>query len=289
MKLVLNVKGKDRKALAAAIAQFLEQEAVYQRGFDTYRIGEYTVDKEGTLTGPDNTGLGAWLAEKGFAAAVQPDDIAPAPEPDPEDAAETGTESDGDVEPSEAGQPSETQEPSGGEEHSDAGRLTIEMPMAGFTPEKLENLRKLVDSKASLIKKALGVDELPIITTEAGTVGFPWFRPDLDSESITAYSQFVAALCKTAREKTRVTAQIRDFPNEKFSLRVFSIGLGLIGPEYRLIRKLLSKNLSGNSAWSSGIDPRRKTESETSDGNVTDTCVDDANDAYITGEGGDAE
>ena len=40
--------------------------------------------------------------------------------------------------------------------------LTIEMPLDGFSPEKLENLQKLVYSKALLIKKALGTEELPI-------------------------------------------------------------------------------------------------------------------------------
>ena len=50
--------------------------------------------------------------------------------------------------------------------------LTLEMPLDGFTPEKLENLRKMVDSKAALIKKVLAVDELPIEITEA-TVKFP--------------------------------------------------------------------------------------------------------------------
>jgi len=226
MKLEFNVKGKDRKALVAALAEILGTEQKYC-GAPQYEfaIGEYTVDRDGTLTGPDNPELTKKLEEHGFRAE--------------------------NVEPMESAEPTETD------------CLTIEMPMEGFTPEKLENLRKLVDSKASLIKKALEIDELPIITTDAGTLGFPWFKPDSDGETITAYSQFVAALCETAKTKTRVTAQERVFPNEKFSMRVFGIGLGLIGPEYRLIRKLLSKNMSGNSAWSSGIDPRRKGNPDT--------------------------
>ena len=40
-------------------------------------------------------------------------------------------------------------------------------------------------------------------------------------------------------------------------MRIFCIALGMIGPEYKLARALLGKNLSGNSAWSSGIDPRK--------------------------------
>ena len=269
MELRHNVKGPERKALVAAITEILGQEAAYQRGFDTYKIGDYVVDKEGTLTGPDDISLRAWLVQKGFEADVQPDDRVLTTKPD-EDASEAGAES------AEAGcLTAPTTEPQGYSaeviaepatetvaEPTGSGILTIELPMDGFMPEKLDNLRKLVESKASLIKKALGTDELPIIITENGTIGFPWFSPDLDSESITAYSQFLVALCETAKAKTRVTAQEHAFVNEKFSMRVFGIGLGLIGPEYRLIRKLLSQNLSGNSAWSDGVDPRRKPKPE---------------------------
>jgi len=256
MELRYNVKGPDRKVLVAAITEIIGQNAEYQRGHDTYKIGEYIVDKEGTLTGPDDINLRAWLAQKGFEAEAQPDGLAetqpdaavPVAEPE-ETAAET------DSRPKEPAAEADT-------ESAESRILTIEMPMDGFSPEKLDNLRKLVDSRASLIKKALGIGDLPVETTESGTIRFPWFKSDMDGESIAAYSQFVAALCETARKKSRVTAQAREFPNEMFSMRVFGIGLGLVGPEYRLIRKLLAKNLSGNSAWSSGVDPRRKPKPE---------------------------
>ena len=260
MELRYNVKGPDRKALVSAIAEIIGQNAEYQRGHDTYKIGEYTVDKEGTLTGPDDISLRVWLAQKGFEAEALPDDPvesqpnAAAPVAEPKE-----TAAEADSKPEEPAAEADT-------ESAESGILTIEMPMDGFSPEKLVNLRKLVDSKANLIKKALEIDDLPIETTEAGTIRFPWFKSDLDGESIAAYSQFVAALCLTARAKSRVTAQAREFPNEMFSMRVFGIGLGLIGPEYRLIRKLLAKNLSGNSAWSSGIDPRRKVKADTGEG-----------------------
>lgn len=127
--------------------------------------------------------------------------------------------------------------------------LTIEMPLDGFTPEKLENLQKLVDSKAVLIKKALGADALPIEITES-TIKFAWFPAGLDSETVNAYSQFVEALCNTAKQKTRVVAQPQEaYENEKFAMRVFGIGLGLKGSEYTLCRKLLMKNLTGDSSW----------------------------------------
>jgi hypothetical protein len=40
-------------------------------------------------------------------------------------------------------------------------RLTIEVPLQGFTPEKLTNLTRLVAAKAPLLKLALGAEELP--------------------------------------------------------------------------------------------------------------------------------
>ena len=88
-------------------------------------------------------------------------------------------------------------------------KLTIEMPLDGFTPEKLDNLRKMIDSKAVLIKKALGAESLPIETTET-TVKFAWFAADLDSDTIKTYSQFVAALCDTAKKKIRAGRSLRE-------------------------------------------------------------------------------
>jgi len=132
--------------------------------------------------------------------------------------------------------------------------LTIGMPLDGFTPDKLDNLHKLVDSKAVLIKKALGAENLPIQVGE-DTIKFPWFPANtnnapLDSDTINAYSQFMSALCETAKKKTRIVAQPQDeFENEKFAMRVFGIGLGLVGKEYHLCRKLLMQNLTGDSSW----------------------------------------
>ena len=50
--------------------------------------------------------------------------------------------------------------------------LTVSMPEDGFTETVLDNLRKLVDAKASLITKAMGTDRLGI-TVADGKVSFP--------------------------------------------------------------------------------------------------------------------
>jgi len=135
--------------------------------------------------------------------------------------------------------------------------LTISFPLENFTPEAIENLKLMVTAKESLIKKALEVEELPVnITDEA--IEFAWFKADTPAENITAYSQFVTALCQTAQAKKRVTAKQQEaFENEKFAMRVWLIGLNMKGTDFALTRKLLMKNLEGNSGHRYGENERK--------------------------------
>jgi len=125
------------------------------------------------------------------------------------------------------------------------------MPLDGFTDAALENLERLIASKASLIKKAIGADALPIERTET-TLRFPWFRFGKEPEEVSAYSRFIGALCAAAKEQHRVTAKDKPVENEKFAFRVFLIRLGFVGDEYKTARKILLRNLSGNSAFKNG-------------------------------------
>ena len=52
--------------------------------------------------------------------------------------------------------------------------VCISMPKSLFTDSNLENLKALIAAKGSLIKKALGVDDLPLEITDT-KVSFPWF------------------------------------------------------------------------------------------------------------------
>lgn len=122
-----NVTGTKRKELAKAAGEIIGWEPVY-KGAPTfaYEVGDFIVDKEGTLSFSAMTDtelvekLLEGLAERGF----------------------------------------EFEEP---ENHDN---LTIEMPLEGFTEESIRNLEKLITSKAGLIKKAVGADALPIVRTE---------------------------------------------------------------------------------------------------------------------------
>lgn len=132
-------------------------------------------------------------------------------------------------------------------------RLVIEYPLDGFTPEAIDNLTKMVLAKEALLQKALGAEEFPIQLPDDQRIAFPWFSIETDSDTASAYTQFIAALCKTAKEKKRVTAKAPEaFENEKFAMRVWLIGLGMIGAEFSAARKLLMRNLSGDSGWRYG-------------------------------------
>ncbi|ABZ85457.1 conserved hypothetical protein [Heliomicrobium modesticaldum Ice1] len=133
--------------------------------------------------------------------------------------------------------------------------LVIEIPLEGFTDAALENLDRLIASKAGLIKKAVGADALPVIRTET-TLKFPWFSFNATGDEVSAYSRFIGALCTAAKEQKRVTAKEKPVDNEKFAFRVFLIRLGFVGDEYKQARKILLRNLSGNSAFKNVVRPK---------------------------------
>lgn len=51
------------------------------------------------------------------------------------------------------------------------------------------------------------------------------------------------------RLKRNVSAKVKPTENEKYSLRIWLLRLGMIGDEYKLARRVLLKNLSGNSSF----------------------------------------
>jgi hypothetical protein len=129
-----------------------------------------------------------------------------------------------------------------------ADRLAIEIPLAGFGPDAIDRLCKMVAAKEPLIKKALAAEELPIQVLD-DRISFPWFKMGT-AEQTDAYAHFITTLCKTAIAKKRVTAKVQEAcDNERFSMRVWLIGLGLVGPEFSLTRKLMMNGLSGNSSF----------------------------------------
>ena len=127
-------------------------------------------------------------------------------------------------------------------------RLVIQMPLTGFTPDKLDNLCKMVTAKASLLKAALGTQDLPIRQT-AETIDFPWFRYTEDNATVDAYAALVSLLCKTAMEKKHVSAKEKVIDGSpRYAMRCFLLSLGFIGDAHKVARKILLSKLEGSTS-----------------------------------------
>lgn len=236
MRIEFNRTGAERKALVQAMGEILEVKPKYL-GMPTaaYQVDYFHIDKNGGVEFDDRAdseeieNLLERLAEKGIIAV-------PA-----ETAQEAGTEE----ESADAGNNAE--EPETAPQGADAG-LTVAVPLGMVL---CGNLTRLLEAKGSLIKKALGIDDLRIEIDEE-KVSFPWFSETPDAESAKAYTHFISALCEMSRNQKRITAKEKAVDNEKYAFRCFLLRLGFIGTEYKGERKILLKNLSGSSAFKNG-------------------------------------
>ncbi len=139
-----------------------------------------------------------------------------------------------------------------GSANTPASGLTVSVPRNALADDALERLQKLVDSKAGLLKKALGVPDLPIVKT-ADQIQFPWF-PEPDADEFVAYAELVDRLCAAARNAQRINTTNRSIESEKYAMRCFLIRLGFTGPEHKKARAVLTRNLSGSAAFKSQAD-----------------------------------
>jgi len=251
-----NMNHGGRRAFANAVGEILGRDVVY-RGTPSfaYAVGDYIVERDGGLTFPNNifhresADLIMALRERGY--EVETDVLPDFKAETPDDDARSPNELTLVVIPLNAETQEQCELPM---QQSDHNRLTIDIPRADFTDAAINNLQKIIASKAALIRKALGIEHLPLIIGEE-KLHFPWFTLTGADGEIETYLRFVTALCKMAKESRRITAKERDTDNDKFSMRVFLIRLGFVGPEYKAARKLLLRNLSGNSSWKAGPPP----------------------------------
>lgn len=212
MELKYNVTGNERKRLVAAIAEFMACAATY-KGAPTfaYDVGWLTIDKNGTVSFDDHSD------SKNVEKLIQY-------------LHELGFES---------------------EIEEAVDSLILSYPREDITDAALENLRLLVASKETLIKKALAVDALPIEADDE-KVRFPWFEGSPTPEEISAYAHFTSKLIAMAKTQKRVIAKEKETKNDKYAFRCFLLRLGFIGDEYKTARKILLKNLTGSGAFKSG-------------------------------------
>jgi len=214
MQINFNVTGSERKRLVAAMGDILGSKPNYLGAPSfAYEVDYFTIDTNGTVSFDDRADSEKF---KNLVERLQEKGFAVA-------AADTENE---DID------------------------LCIEMPRASFTDTALENLKRLMESKGKLIKKALGAETLDIIITD-DKVLFPWFADGSNPEAVKAYTHFVSALYDMARNQKRVTSKEKETDNDKYAFRCFLLRLGFIGEDYKAERKILLRNLSGSSAFKS--------------------------------------
>lgn len=126
-------------------------------------------------------------------------------------------------------------------EQNEATCLTVSLPKDSFTDIAIDNLRRLVDAKATLMRKVLGADRLDIEVTK-DTVSFPGCDTPPEPEDAQAYTKFLAALCGMAKEAKRVLAKETEVESEKYAFRCFLLRLGFIGTDSKTERKILLRN-----------------------------------------------
>ena len=216
MTIHYNVPGKKRKELATEIGRWLEVDVEYL-GAPTfaYRMDYFTLDRDGNLSFDDRAD--SEVVEQLI-----------------EHLCDESFECD----------MSEPEEETG---------ICISIPDSLFTETALANLDSLLKAKGELIKKALGVSELPVLK-EDGKVSFPWFKGEKSPEEIKAYDHFICAISTMARNQKRVTAKEKTTDNDKYAFRCFLLRLGFIGSAYKDERKILLRYLEGSSAFKGGKD-----------------------------------
>ena len=233
-----NVTGSDRKELVNLVAETIGSPAKYHGAPSfAYTVDFITIDRNGVLSFDDRADTGVienlleQLAAHGFNAEL------PETAPDSPDTAEN----------------SEVEEVPGDEEiteHDETVGLTIYLPK---DKANIDLLRQLVQGKSGLIKKALGLKDLPI-EEDSDEIVFPWFADasDLSPDEIKAYTAFICALCKLSANAKRVSMTEKPVDNEKYAFRCFLLRLGFIGREHKITRKILLRNLEGSSAFKNG-------------------------------------
>ncbi len=211
------LESKQRPKLAQEIGNILGTVPHYERVPScTYDIAGYRLDKEGVLHIPE----GAEETTKDLIRQLR----------------ERGFQDDAEV----------TEEVPVQED-----KLTIGIPRESLTDTALENLQKIIANRQTLFQRAFRMDSTEIEITEE-KINFIWFPYTMDSDEIAAYTQFISRLCDMARDAKRVSSKPTETDNDKYAFRCFLLRLGFIGKEYKTARKILLRNLTGNSAFRYG-------------------------------------
>ena len=244
MKANYNVAGAARKEMVEIIGETVGVKPIYKfMPTCAYVIDNITVEKDGTMVWDERTNddtihkVMDALASAGFTAEPEETET---PEAEPQEA-----------KPDAAEKTAEETEVFAETAPAEKGTgLTVSLPMSGFAEGSIDNLKRLVESKATLIKKALGADRITI-DTDGDKINFSWWDILPEPEEVKAYTEFLSALCKMAKEAKRVIAKEAEVESEKYAFRCFLLRLGFIGNDYKAQRKILMQRLSGSATFPS--------------------------------------
>jgi len=121
------------------------------------------------------------------------------------------------------------------------------------------NLENLYESKGELFQKALDIPFSQVADTsqgkENGIISFPYFKSTLNKKELLSDIQFAQIVSSFAENNRTVSQKKSENQNDKFMMRTWLVRAGMVGEEYKFARKMLTKNLEGNSAWQKMMEP----------------------------------
>ncbi len=160
----------------------------------------------------------------------------------------------------------------GGAVTNESTGMAVQLSMVGLDHrERFEsNLANLYESRGALLQKAVGREFGSLadcsLLGEQGVVSLPLFPSSLDENDMRSYVQLSQGIVDFAAKSKGIRQKENDLSNEKFRMRTWLVRIGFVGEEFKYARKLLTENLSGNSAWlRKGLDVVQPEEMKTAE------------------------
>jgi hypothetical protein len=235
MQIHTNAMGDRRKVLVGILNEHLtgrgQPHEVTSTGVGAnhrYTVGEYTVNRLGTITGPDDLEMLEILeaSEEGYGDCAFELDNPSLLNP-------------------EQAQP-DTKLP------SEALPPVVAIPHDQMTAEQIRMAQDICTAKAGLLKIALARDDFTVIDDGTDWV-FNWFPAGTTQEEAKLYAQFISALCETARYKQRVyIPPYKDWvhePTAKYEMRNWLLSIGMKGQAFAEARRFMLRNFPGSSSF----------------------------------------
>ncbi len=256
----------NRKEMVKALCTYLGVRSVYNGvATQSYTVGPYTVDRDGSILCEDITPLRDFLIGNGYA---RPEDFkAPA----------ENTEADAEEHAAAAG--TESEEPAAGTDTS----FSIGMPASAMTVPALQNLLYMLYTKQYLLNRAFGQPllciseqlitrlqnhtpesladfeailkdardrgELKGFSFEDGDVKMDFPIDERDSEVWVLYSLLLSRIIDGAMRTHRTKPELQTPENERYYMYSWLIRLGCGGPDSKALRSLMIRNLKGYCAF----------------------------------------